>query len=150
MSIARNSAIASIAGRNAGSSLFSGMAQDNGPANQNRTPAQFWMNVGYQVMLPDEDGNNVPTFISLATGIPLDGITPFDIGKSRTQNMAALREAQNNLHAVFMAAAEELEPGESRIVIADDSNGLAVEIRRVKGDVEAPAKNTLLREIKLR
>ncbi len=138
-------------------STFAGLRnanQNNNTNTQELEQADFWLNIGYATTVTnkDEKGKNVDevVFVSLARGIPLDQIKAFDIGKARTTNMAALREAQNDLHDMFMAEAGKLEPGESKIIIQDDATGLGVELKRVKGAVEAPKENALKREIKFR
>lgn len=110
-----------------------------------RPPAEFWLNIGYPVALKDEDGNESITFVSLGLGIPLDQIEPFEVRKAGSSNMAALREAQNELHEAIMTEAQKLAPGDSVILFGDVNVGLCVQIKRVRGEVEAPAENPLKR-----
>lgn len=102
------------------------------PSNQgqeNREPAQFWLNVGYRT-----DSDLYP-FVSLAQGIPLDTITPLNLG-GRNEDFRAFQSARNDLHTQIMDMAKSLQPGEDRIFECD--NGLAIQIRRVDAAVEAP------------
>lgn len=127
--------------------LSSRAASSTAPEAARQDDAEFWMNIGYPVELPSNVEGEEPTitFVSLARGIPLDQIKPFEVSKQRSSNMAALREAQNELHAAIMAEATKLEPGDSVILFGDENVGLCVQIKRVRGEVEAPAENALKR-----
>jgi len=72
------------------------------------------------------------------------------VSKARTPNMAALRDAQNQLHDNFMSVAAQLEPGASAIVIMDETIGLAVQLKRVRGAMETPQENSLAKPIAFR
>lgn len=130
---------------------FTGLAQRTATGNANESAkqedAEFWVNIGYPVQLPSNVEGEEPsmTFVSLARGIPLDHIKPFEVSKQRSSNMAALREAQNDIHDAFMAEARKLAPGDSVILFGDENVGLCVQIKRVRGEVEAPAENPLKR-----
>lgn len=113
-----------------------------------RPPAEFWLNIGYPVTLKDEDGTESMTFVSLGLGIPLDQIEPYDVRKAGSSNMAALREAQNSLHDDIMTEAMKLAPGDSTILFGDAELGLCVQVKRVRGEVEAPTENPLKRSFK--
>lgn len=129
------------------------LSQDNGPANgqtRQREDAKFWLNIGYQASVTNEQQEEEPVFVSLARGIPIDQIELFDVTKQRTPNMAVLRQAQNDLHGMFMTEANKLEPGQSKLLIIDETTGLAVELKRVKGPQEIPTENALSRQIKFR
>lgn len=119
------------------------------PSENKQEDAEFWLNIGYQTTVATDDGDQA-IFVSLARGIPLDQIKEFDVSKSRTQNMAALRDAQNQLHSMFMTEANKLAPGEDKLVIIDETTGLSVQMKRVKGAVEAPTDNTLTKAIAFR
>ncbi len=131
---------------------FGGLSRQD--QNEERTKAQYWLNIGYPVIMPSEhEGeDDRETFVSLNAGIPLDNIEAFDLGKQRTGNMAMLRQAQNALLENFKQAASELAPGEARIIMFDDSIGLGIEIRRVRGEQETPveAENPMLRSFAFR
>lgn len=121
---------------------------NNGESRQKRPPAEFWLNVGYPVTLKDETtGEESITFVSLGLGIPLDQIEPFEVRKAGSSNMAALREAQNDLHDAIMVEANKLAPGDSTILFGQQIGDtvMCVQIKRVRGEVEAPAENPLKR-----
>lgn len=136
------------AGLNLGS--FTGFARNGsnkGTAPEQQENAEFWLNIGYEVGIVNADGDDELMFVSLARGIPLDSIKPFEIGKTRSSNMAALRDAQNGLHESFMIEARKLEPGESKLLIVDSEIGLSVQIKRVRGEQAAPVENSLRKQI---
>lgn len=113
-------------------------------ANQNTAPAagskeqkpkaQFWLNVGYDSGIPDENGDN--KFVSLPVGIPLDGMELLSTN-SRNKDFAAFQAARNDLYEQIMEVCKSLEPGESRI-LGDSNGGLQVQIRRVNDESAAP------------
>jgi hypothetical protein len=98
-----------------------------------RVPADVWMNVGYEQPGKDEEGNDIVTFIGVPLGIALDTQKPIDTSKTRSANLLKTQTKQNALLEQLQQAATELKPGEECIV------NLAVQIRRVKGPLEAPA-----------
>lgn len=132
-------------------SAFAGLGNRSasGTPENKQEDAEFWLNIGYNTTVVN-DGNEEEIFVSLARGIPLDQIKPFDVSKARTPNMAALRDAQNQLHDNFMSVAAQLEPGASAIVIMDETIGLAVQLKRVRGAMETPQENSLAKPIAFR
>lgn len=126
-------------------SSFSGFNRNNNSAQgSEQEQAEFWLNIGYETTVTNEETGKVETiFISLARGIPLDSIKPFDVSKTRTANMAQLRDAQNHLHESFMEEARKLEPGESRLIIEDLPLGLSVQLKRTKAEQAIPQENAL-------
>ena len=98
-----------------------------------KDPAKFWLNVGYVSDVKDEDGTF--RFVSLPMGIPLDTM---DALKTRSSNpaYAQFQAARNDLLAQIMEAAEGLAPGQDYVINAE--GGLAIQIRRVADEVEAP------------
>jgi hypothetical protein len=126
-------------------SSFSGFDRNRNNSGQQaeQEKAEFWLNIGYETQVESDEGKVETIFISLARGIPLDSIKPFDVAKSGTANMAQLRDAQNGLHESFMAEARALEPGESKLLIVDADIGLAVQVKRVKAEQAVPQENTL-------
>ena len=125
-----------------GNRTASGSNQEN-----KQEDAEFWLNIGYETIVVN-DGIEELIFVSLARGIPLDQIKPFDVSKARTTNMAQLRDAQNQLHELFMSEVSKLEPGGSAIIIVDKKSGLAVQAKRVRGAMETPVENTLVKPIR--
>ena len=132
-------------------SAFAGLGNRtaSGTTENKQEDAEFWLNIGYPTTVVN-DGEEEQIFVSLARGIPLDQIKPFDVSKARTPNMAALRDAQNKLHESFMQTAVQLEPGASAIIIVDETIGLAVQLKRVRGAMETPQENTLAKPIAFR
>ena len=99
-----------------------------------RPKSQFWLNIGYETDVVDDNGEN--RFVSLATGIPLDHMERFQTN-SRNREFAAFQAARNDLYDQIMDVAKSLEPGESKI-IATAENGLAIQIRRINEESVVP------------
>ena len=115
------------------------------PAAGDKPKSQFWLNLGYGVTIAGEDGQPEDRFVSLASGIPLDGqeVLPTN---SRNIPYAQLNAARNDLHDQLMELAGDLAPGESRMV------QLEVQLRRVNEDVAVtvdPTKNQFARKLVL-
>jgi len=117
---------------------------------QDRPKAEFWLNIGYMSSALDDDGNEKDIFVSLSQGIPLDQCETYKVEDQRTQNMAVLRQAQNELLAGFLDRAKQLEAGTSAVVSHDPETGLAMEIKRVRGPQAMPTENTLKRAFSFR
>ena len=106
------------------------------PKKDERPKSQFWLNIGYETDVVDDNGEN--RFVSLATGIPLDNMERLQTN-SRNREFAAFQAARNDLYDQIMDVAKSLEAGESKI-IATAENGLAIQIRRINEEsVEVPA-----------
>ena len=97
---------------------------------QDKPKAQFWLNIGYDSGVVDENGES--RFVSLPVGIPLDGMELLNTN-SRNKEFAAFQAARNDLYEQIMTAAKSLEPGQS-IILGDASEGLQVQLRRVNDD----------------
>lgn len=102
----------------------------NFSAAEERPKAEFWMNIGYVVEV-EIDGEVEERFVSLPFGIPLDSMKPLEL-KGSSDVFVYLRQAQNQLLEAVMECANQLKPGEAKIISAGDQ--LAVEIRRVRGE----------------
>ena len=102
-------------------------------AKEERPASKFWLNVGYEVEVPNKDGELEKRFVSLPAGIPLDNIEPLAVkGKNAEWNM--FQTARNQLLEQLMAAAEQMEPGQEELVT------LQIQLRRVDDStVEIPA-----------
>lgn len=109
-------------------------------STKDQKPAQFWANIGYTKHFTDDQGNDATSFVSLSMGVPIDQCKVYDLSKEHNPNMYALRRDQNQLHEMLMAECEALAPGEARI-IALDEGGLSIEIKRVRGEAQAPAED---------
>lgn len=93
--------------------------------------AQFWMNIGYDSGIVDEDGTS--RFVSLPQGTPLDTQDHLPTN-SRNNEFAAFQSARNELLDRLLARASHLTPGESCIL------NLQIQLRRVNDEV-APIDN---------
>ena len=106
---------------------FGAMASaPEGKADQPK--AEVWINLGYEVQVPIEDGGTETRFVSLPVGIALDTQKPIDI-KTRSPELAQLQAHQNQLLEDLQKHAEGLAPGEETLV------NLQIQIRRVKDPV---------------
>jgi len=106
-----------------------------------RPKAEYWINLGYEAEAINEDTKK-PYFISLPQGIPLDTQELADTNV-RSPEFAAIRNAQNDLHAQVMAHVKDLQPGEETFIT------LQVQVRRRKADVAPidPENNPLIKKI---
>lgn len=109
-------------------------APQAGAAKEQKPKAQFWLNVGYDSGIPDENGDN--KFVSLPVGIPLDGMELLSTS-SRNKDFAAFQAARNDLYEQIMEICKSLEPGEAKIIGGSD-DGLQIQIRRINDEAAAP------------
>lgn len=115
-----------------------------------RKKANFWLNFGYSVPVRYQDGSEETRFVSLPVGIPLDTMEITTPSRG-TDEYRSLIAAGNDLHQQIMDVAVTLQPGEERIICADQNNGLSIQIRRVKADAPpiANAENLFARKLDL-
>lgn len=106
-----------------------------------RPQAEFWLNLGYTSELQNPETQEF-IFISLPQGVPLDTQELADTNV-RSNELAAIRGAQNDLHAQLMEFVSTMQPGESKTI------KLEVQIRRRKAAVEPidPANNPLIKQL---
>lgn len=124
-----------------------GSSQRRQGRTEDRPQAQVWLNFGYTVAGAGVEGEDV--FVALPVGIALDTMQPAD-ERVNSADFAARRQASNALLLRLQEAAKKLEPGEARIIAADDNSGLSVELRRVADKAVAdPSKNALIKDIDL-
>lgn len=117
------------------SSVFPGSAETPATTGrQRKDPAKIWLNFGYQRRVK-EDGVEKLVFVSLPFGIPVDTQDAKDLKGSN--NMLQLRKWQNELLEEVVNIGNSLQPGEEKILALDTTNGLAIQIRRVRDEVEA-------------
>ena len=90
--------------------------------------SQYWLNVGLDARSMNVEGYD---FLSLAMGIPLDGMETLSTN-SKNQQFAQFQQARNALYEQLMELAKGLKPGEAAIV------PLQVQVRRVGNDNPAP------------
>ena len=114
----------------------------NNSNNEERPKAQFWLNIGYDSGIEDQDGKS--KFVSLPTGIPLDTQEALPTN-SRNRDFAAFQSARNDLLQQIMDVAKTLEPGEERTL------NLTIQLRRINDDQEAiePKDNLYVRPLQL-
>lgn len=91
-------------------------------ARNDQPKAQWWLNIGYLAAGAGENGED--RFVALPLGIPLDTQEKVPTN-SRNTNYADFQAARNDLLDQIMGAAENLEPGEDRIL------NLQIQLRRV-------------------
>lgn len=78
--------------------------------NGDRPQAEFFINIGVTVPMPDEEGNMVDTFLSLPYGLPLDTMSELVIrGNNEVWNNQAA--ARNELLKALVKMGGELEAG---------------------------------------
>lgn len=97
------------------------------PAKEELPKAKFWLNLGYESPVAEEDGSK--RFVSLPLGLPLDTQEPVKIA-GKNKDWQAFQAARNGLLAQLMELAETLQPGEDAVFTME------VQLRRVsEGDV---------------
>ena len=103
------------------------VAGQQAPAAE-KPKSQFWLNVGLDASGMGVEGYD---FLSLALGIPLDGMEMLSTNSKNAQ-FAQFQQARNALYGQLMELAKGLKPGEATIV------PLQVQVRRVGNDNPAP------------
>lgn len=93
--------------------------------------AEFWLNVGYYVDLPDGSKK----FVSLPLGIPMDNQKVLQ-ANSRNEEFNQLQAARNELHQQIMEFMKTLAPGEEATL------QLTVQARRTSEQQAAPDIST--------
>ena len=91
---------------------------------EDRVPAKFWLNVGYEVEVTSSDGTTETRFVSLPMGIALDTQQHKKPGKI-TSETGQLISAGNNLLDDLIKGAQGIPGGATQIV------NLQVQIRHV-------------------
>lgn len=109
---------------------------------EDRPKAQYWLNVGYDSGIEDDDGKS--RFVSLPTGIPLDTQEKLPTN-SRNAEFRAFQSARNKLLEQILSVAKSLAPGEEKIL------NLSLQLRRVNEEAEdIPAdENAFVRKLDL-
>lgn len=107
-----------------------GMTLASNNAKEERPKAMYWLNVGYLT------GDDDYPFCALPAGIPLDTTEHLAI-RGRNEKFNQFRAAQNNMLDQLVKAAAQLEPGQD-VIIGGDDGGLAIQIRRVAEEAQAP------------
>ena len=91
---------------------------------EERIPAKFWLNIGYEVEVTGSDGTTETRFVSLPMGIALDTQQHKKPGKITTET-GQLISAGNDLLDDLIKAAQAIPGGATQIV------NLQVQIRHV-------------------
>ena len=112
-------------------------ARTNGAAttkSDDRPAAQFWMNIGYSIDVPNAvTGENETQFIALPGGIPLDTQERKPVNKG-TANFVAKNTARNELLDDVLKVCKTMQPCEDRII--GDMGDLQIQLHRVKAEAE--------------
>jgi len=93
-------------------------------SSNDRTPSQFWMNIGITIPIQKEDGSVEDTHVSLPVGLPLDSMEEQAV-KGKSKDWRNLVQAKNGLLRHVKMVAEGLESGDA--VVLDK---FTVELRR--------------------
>lgn len=111
------------------------------PANGDRPQAEFFINIGVTVPMPDEEGNMVDTFLSLPYGLPLDTMSELVIrGNNEVWNNQAA--ARNELLKALVKMGGELEAGSGQ-----ELPKLQVQLYRRKEQTEHTASTSAVSAI---
>ena len=92
------------------------------PAQQDRKPSEFWLNIGANLEGMGREGEDV--FVSLPSGLPLDDMKPTKV-TGTDQHSINLKQTKNMLLEELQQLGASMQPGERRVV------PLQVEIYRV-------------------
>lgn len=109
--------------------------------NGDRPQAEFFINIGVTVPMPDENGNMVDTFLSLPYGLPLDTMSELVIrGNNEVWNNQAA--ARNELLKALVKMGSELEAGSGQ-----ELPKLQVQLYRRKEQTEHTASTSAVSAI---
>ena len=109
--------------------------------NGDRPQAEFFINIGVTVPMPDEEGNMVDTFLSLPYGLPLDTMSELVIrGNNEVWNNQAA--ARNELLKALVKMGGELEAGSGQ-----ELPKLQVQLYRRKEQTEHTASTSAVSAI---
>lgn len=109
------------------------------PAAQPRDKSKVWVNIGFMgVETNDRTGEQIPTFYSiLGFGLDEDKLErPLNGSAFKNRITKLENEKRAELYDFAMSG---LEPGQEVILAADPTNGLMIQLRRVREEVEASA-----------
>lgn len=123
-----------------------GQQSNRSTGSEDRPKAEFWLNIGYQVEYPTEEGTEM-RFVSLPTGIPLDTQDPVKVS-GKNEAFIQFQSARNDLMEQLLGLAKTLEPGEERII---GTGELVIQLRRVNAEVQAvkPTDNLFSKKLSL-
>lgn len=109
-------------------------ARRNGAKEEEFVASEYWVNLGYNVDLENEQGETSSEFIRLNRGIPLDHVKQVQTNSSN-DFFFMKASAQNAFLGDFREACKALQPGESKFI--EGPSGLVIELHRVKAQREA-------------
>ncbi|HBT8865650.1 TPA: hypothetical protein MCM04_005067 [Klebsiella pneumoniae] len=118
-----------------------GKGNGNRQQSGDRPQAEFFINIGVTVPMPDENGNMVDTFLSLPYGLPLDTMSELVIrGNNEVWNNQAA--ARNELLKALVKMGGELEAGSGQ-----ELPKLQVQLYRRKEQTEHTASTSAVSAI---
>lgn len=136
MAVVQNTNPVSFAEAYAPQMQATGNNAGTGAAKEPKPKSQFWINVGRVVLVDavDEQGNAIvkEEFISLPLGMALDDQQHRDLSRIQNPEFRNKEAARNALLDQLRAAAEQMQPGETKMV------NLKIQLRRVNEDQVAP------------
>ena len=116
-----------------------------GKGNGNWKPSETWVNIGFTVNVPKEDGTGMEDVFVSIVGIALDGLEPQPI-RGQNKRWNALVAARNTGLDMLQKLTLGMEPGQ-----ADLLEGLQIQARRVAPAAEVnPDENILLSGLHLK
>lgn len=123
--------------------ITGGNKQTNNAAKDDRPKSQFWLNIGYETDIVDENTGN-KKFVSLPVGIPVDTQDKLPTN-TRNQEFAEFQMARNDLLEQIMEVAKKLAPGEEYLL------NLQIQLRRINEEqADIPAdENKFVRKLAL-
>jgi hypothetical protein len=119
-------------GSNFGNHLRAGAAAATTTTTTAKKTAVFWLNIGYTIEVDVDTDNGAKTetrFISLQSGIALDTLADLPTNGS-DRLFRSMQSARNDLRDQLVAEAQDMAPGDERIVGTMDC-GLQLQLRRV-------------------
>jgi hypothetical protein len=126
---------------------FAPKATTTAATKEQKPKAQVWLNIGYEVEVPANDGTMETRFINLPLGLPLDTMDEVPTG-STNEVFAAMQIAKNDLLKQLLAAAADLPHGGERLI------NLQIQMRRINDahlndGLTDPTINPFMRKIAL-
>ena len=83
--------------------------------NEQRPQAKVWANIGYEVAVTNNEGNEENRFVSLPVNLPIDTMEPVVI-RGQNVDYNNFQSARNDLLSALIDAANQLQPGEGKII----------------------------------
>ena len=96
-------------------SLISAALEGNAPTKADKPQAMLYLNVGVTLPLPNEQGEIIPTFVSLPFGLPLDTMSKM-VAKGSNPSWNSLVEMKNSLLEALVTLGNAQEPGSGKML----------------------------------